>query len=387
MALPDSTAPLPGRTPSIRRRKCVPAMLVLTVALALLLTACGSPEPAPPPPRPAVVGQPQPAAASADIVYSGEIRARHESQLAFRVGGKIERRLLDVGARVMPGDVLAVLDASDLELQLAAASAAAAAARAETDLARAEYERADALLGRNLISRSGHEAAQTAQAAAQARMQQAQAQLRAAQNQTDYTQLRADRAGVLSSIQAEAGQVVAPGQVVAVLAQDGELEVEFALPESQLARYRTGMPATVSLWADDAGRYQGQIREIAPDAQAGSRTYRARVALSDADAAVQLGMTARVAFAGADGQARLAVPLTAIQGRDLAPAVWRVLPDSHQVQLQPVQVAAWRENEAEIAGGLSASDWLVLVGGHQLHDGQVISPVDANNLLLDLSGQ
>ncbi|MCK9489869.1 MAG: efflux RND transporter periplasmic adaptor subunit [Xanthomonadales bacterium] len=354
---------------------------------ALILAACSGTDPAPAPPRPAVVGQAQPAAASADIVYSGEIRARHESQLAFRVGGKIERRLLDVGARTLPGDVLAVLDGTDLELQLAAARAAVASARADADLARAEFERADALLARNLVSRSQHEAGQTAQAAAQARLAQAQAQLRAAGNQVDYTQLRADRAGVLSHIQAETGQVVAAGQIIAVLAQDDELEVEFALPESQLARYRVGMPGRISLWADDSRGYQGQIREIAPDAQAGSRTYRARVTLTDADAAVQLGMTARVAFAADDNGERLAVPLTAIHGRDLTPAVWRIDPDSGQVHLQPVQVAAWREHEAEIAGGLSASDWLVLIGAQQLHEGQVIRPVDAGNRPLDLSGQ
>lgn len=384
MPLPDSlTLSPPQRLPF--RYRTLAALLAL-----LTLGACSTPEPVAPPPRPAVVGQPQPAAASADTVYSGEIRARHESQLAFRVGGKIERRLLDVGARVVPDDVLAVLDATDLELQLAAARAAAASARAEADLARADYERADALLERNLISRSQHEAAHTAQAAAQARLQQAQAQLRAAQNQTAYTQLRADRAGVLSRIQAEAGQVVAPGQVIAELAQDGEMEVEFALPESQLARYRTGMPATVSLWADDRRQYPGRIREIAPDAQAGSRTYRARVALTEADTAVQLGMTARVAFAGQDGDqgpARLAVPLTAIHGEDGQAMVWRVDPASHQVRQQPVQVAAWREDEAELAGGLAATDWLVLVGAHQLHEGQVIRPIDAGNRLLDLSGQ
>lgn len=350
------------------------------------MAACGGTEPDTPLPRPAVVGQPQPARSGAGFVYSGRVRARHESPLAFRVPGKIERRLLDVGARVEPGDVLAQLDAADLDLQLAAARAAAASAQAEAALAHAEYERAAALLERQLISRSAYEAAQTARTAAQARRQQARAQLDAAQNQAGYTQLRADRAGVLSSIQAEAGQVVAAGQVIAVVAGDGELEVEFSVPEAQRAAFRTGMAATVSLWAEQERRYQGRLREISPDAQAGSRTYSARVALANADAAVELGMTAQVAFAAA-GEPRLAVPLTAIQGRELQPAVWRVDPDSLQVRLQPVQVAAWREDEAEISAGLSLSDWLVLVGGHQLHEGQVIRPIDAGNRYLDLGGQ
>lgn len=347
--------------------------------LMLLLAGCGAEAPPPEPVRPAIVARPHAAGAADGAVFSGEVRARHESSLGFRVGGKIERRLVDIGARVAAGDVLAVLDSTDLRLDLAASEAAIASAQADAALARSEFERSSALLERKLISTAQFEAQQTALASAQARLQQARAQQAVSANQVGYARLTADRAGIVTSITAETGQVVAAGQVVATLAQDGEPEIEIALPEAQVARYPVGTSAQVSVWSAPDRTFEGMVREVAPDADSASRTYRARVNLAEADPAVQLGMTARVRFDGNADARLLSVPLTALHVRDEAPAVWIVDAGTGQVSLQPVTVAAYRENAVDIASGLGPDDWLVVVGVHKLHDGQTVRPIDRDN--------
>lgn len=349
------------------------------LGLSLVLAACSSTDPAPEPIRPAIVARPTPAAASDPAAFSGEVRARHESQLGFRVGGKIERRLVDAGAQVAIGDVLAVLDPTDLRLNMAASAAAMASAQADAALAQSEYERAAALLERQLISTSQFQAQQTARSSAQARLAQAQAQDAVSRNQVAYAQLTADRAGIVTTIHAEAGQVVAPGQVVAVLAQDGEPEVEIALPESQVSQYPVGTPARVSIWSAPERGFDGIVREVSPDADSLSRTFRARVALVDPDPAVQLGMTASVRFPVASDAALLAIPLTALHAVEGTPAVWVVDPATAQVSLRAVGITVYREQVVEISSGLDTSDWLVVAGVHKLHDGQVVHAIDRDN--------
>ncbi len=356
----------------------------LIILISLGIVACGEAPTAPEPVRSAIVVQPGSGQAGATAFFSGEIRARHESQLAFQVGGKIARRLVDAGARVEAGTVLATLDPADLRLALATSQAAESAAQADAELAQSEYNRLATLRERQLISQAQFEAQSTALAAAQARLRQARAQGAVSRNQLGYGELRADRSGIVTRIQAETGQVVAPGQVVAVLAQDGDREVEFALPESRIASVTTGTPARIALWSAPDRHYVGSIREIAPDSD-GSRTYRARVALSDADDSVQLGMTARVELAAEGDAGTLTVPLTAIHGDAGSPALWLVDPATDQVRLTPVQVASWREDVAEISAGLAPEAWLVAVGVHKLHEGQRVRPIDAGNRPVVLS--
>jgi len=344
----------------------------------LVLAGCSRPAPPPEPPRPAIVARADAGESGRAVYFSGELRARHESQLAFQVGGKVARRLVDAGARVAAGQVLATLDPDDLPLNLAAAEAAVASARADAELARSERERHAGLLARQLISAAQFEAKETALAAAQARLDQAQAQRAVQRNQLDYTQLRADRAGLVTRIEAEAGQVVAPGQVVAVLAQEDEIEVEIALPEAQVSRLRVGDPAQVSLWSDADQRIAGSIREIAPDADPASRTFRTRVRLEQPPAGLALGLTARVRFDQA-GAGHLRVPLTALHRDNGDAAVWRVDPDTGAVHLRAVEVAAFDEHGVDIAAGIAPDDWLVVAGVHLLHEGQRIRPIDPDN--------
>lgn len=366
--------------PAPRSRLRPDARRIAATALlaSLALSACSRPPPPPEPVRPAIVARADAGGQSRNVFYSGELRARHESRLAFQVGGKVARRLVDAGSRVEPGQVLATLDPDDLRLGLSAAEAAVASARAEAELARSEHDRHAGLLARQLISAALFEAKESALAAAQARLEQAQAQRAVQRNQLAYAQLRADRAGVVTRVDAEVGQVVAPGQVVAVLAQEDELEVEIALPEAQVARLQVGDPAEVSLWSDADQRIAGAIREIAPDADPASRTFRARVRLDDPPAGLALGLTARVRFQQA-GRGHLRVPLAALHRDNGDAAVWRLDPEAGTVHLRAVEVAGYDEDGVDIAAGLAATDWLVVAGVHLLHEGQRIRPIDRDN--------
>lgn len=355
------------------------ALILLAAAMAVTLAGCRSAESAPELIRPAILAQPASTVLGGVAYFSGDVRARHESQLGFRVAGKIQQRRVNVGDRVEAGQVLAVLDPADLRLDLNAAEAVMSSAQADLDLARSEHDRYATLLQRQLISASQFETHKAALAAAHARLEQAQAQLAVRRNQLAYTELRADRVGVITSVQMEAGQVVAAGQTAAVLAEDGELEVEIALPESQVRDYRPGTEAIISLWSDDGRQLAGRIREIAPDADQASRTYRTRVAFVASDDGVQLGRTARVRFDTGSESSHLRIPLAALHGRDREPAVWIVDPQAHTVALKPVRIAAYSEDAIEIADGLEHDDWLVVAGVHTLHPGQRIRPIDRDN--------
>ena len=199
-------------------------------------------------PRPALVVQPLTAGASQDV-FPGEVRARYEPELGFRIAGKISQRKVDVGDRVSKGDVLATLDTDDVNLQLDAARARFASAQADHKLARTELDRHQALLERQVISRSQYDAVESRFDAAQAQLRQARANLNVARNQTDYATLQAPQDGVIAQRRAEAGQVVAAGQPVFVLAVDGDREVRIDLPEQDVGRFVIGMPVAIELWS------------------------------------------------------------------------------------------------------------------------------------------
>jgi len=303
-------------------------------------------------------------------VYSGEIRARHETQLGFRTGGKIIERLVDAGARVQAGQVLMRLDPADSGLQ-------ANSAQAQYQLAEAEAKRYRELRDKNFVSQSALDAKETA-------LKAASAQAGLAGNQADYTTLRADHSGVIAAISAEVGQVVSAGQTVMRLAQDGEREVAIAIPETQYATLKVGAPADVTLWSEGNEAAQpgarprklvGRLRELSPAADPASRTYAARVALSGADAQAALGMTAEVRFKSHDKRDQLVVPLSAIFQQGDQAAVWIVAAD-HSVSLRKVEVAAYRDEGVVIASGIAAGERIVSAGVHKLNAGEKIRIIE-----------
>ncbi|HJW45665.1 MAG TPA: efflux RND transporter periplasmic adaptor subunit, partial [Lysobacter sp.] len=272
-----------------------PRLFGLTLALTGLVALAGCTSDAKPAetPRPVLVTQPGGGAEAALTAYAGEIRAREESPLSFRVGGNLVRREVDVGAHVRKGDLLAVLDAGDLSAQARAAQAQLTAAEAELALARADQARFATLGQQQLVSRSTLEAQNAKATAAQGQANAARANLDVARNQAGYTQLRAPHDGMIASRAAEAGQVVGAGQTIFTIAADGGREVSIALPESRIRDFSVGQQVLVELWSAPEQRLPGTIREIAPAADPQARTYAARVNLAgDAAKAVDLGQSA-----------------------------------------------------------------------------------------------
>ncbi|WP_024891437.1 efflux RND transporter periplasmic adaptor subunit [Luteimonas huabeiensis] len=349
------------------------------LAAALFTSACGRDEAAPEAARPVLVDAAPAGAAAAALALPGEIRAREESPLSFRVGGQLIRRHVDAGAEVRRGQVLAELDSGDLRLQVQSAQAQYSAAEAELVRARAEQARYAELARERLVSASALEAQTTALRAAEGQARAARAQLDVARNQSDYAELRAPEDGVIASREAEAGQVVGAGQTVYVLAADGAREVAIALPETRIHAFSLGQPAEVELWSAPGRRLPGRIREIAPAADPQARTYAARVALDDAALdEVALGQSARVYLRQAADAPR-SVPLSAVQrGEDGAPVVWIVAADG-TAQPRPVELGAYGEERVPVRSGLPEDALVIAAGAHLLRPGQRVTPVDRNN--------
>ena len=354
----------------------MPTRLFLLAALTVL-SGCGA-GPAPEAPaRPALVVQPL-AAGDTVTAFAGEVRARHEPELAFRIGGKVAERSVDVGDRVKQGDVLARLDAADVGLALEGARAQLASAEADLALADAELERHRSLYERQLVSKSLYDTRVSQQHAAQARVRQARAQAAASVNQAAYAQLRAPADGVVSQRLVEAGQVVQAGQPVFVLAQDGEREVAIALPERVAAGFRPGRALAVELWSDPGVRLPATVREIAPTADPQARTFAARVAFDAGASRGELGQSARV-YALDDARATLSVPLSAVHEHDGAPALWVVDPATSTVHLRPVLLGAYGEASVPVLSGLEPGEWIVAAGVHLQLEGTKVRPIDRDN--------
>lgn len=351
--------------------------LPASLCLAMLLAACTrTPAPDAEAPRPALTHLVRFAPAGRTASFPGEVRARHETELAFRVGGKLVARLVDTGAAVSPGQVLARLDPADVELNAAAAAAQLAAAQSELRLAEAELGRARALADQGFLSRTLVETRQSVFEAARERVRQAQAQGAVARNQAAYAGLAADAAGVVTAVLAEPGQVVAAGQPVLRLARAGEREVVIGVPEARLAELRAAQRLSVSLWADPQRRYKARLRELAPAADPVSRSFAARVSVLDADERLRLGMTATVLAETAEALPQALVPATALSSREGAPVLWVVGADG-AAQPRRVEVGAYLAEGVLIRSGVAEGERIVVAGVHQLAPGQKLRPLEA----------
>lgn len=350
------------------------------VLLAALQAGCGSDDVAVEAPQPVLVMHPGDGMQSAVNAFAGEIRARQESALSFRVGGSLLRRDVDVGDRVKRGQVLAQLDPGDLQLQAQATQAQLSAAQGELARAAADRARYAKLAQQQLVSGSTLDAQNAAYAAAAGQVRAIRAQLDVARNEAGYAQLRAPRDGVIATREAEAGQVVAPGQAIFTLAGDAGREVAIALPESSIHDFSVGQPVLVELWNAPGARLPGTIREIAPAADPQVRTYAARVTLAgEAAETADLGQSVRVYVQGRDRQSAT-IPLSAVQrAADGGSAVWVVDPATRKLHLSPVRLGRLGSDAVPVLAGVSSRDWIVAAGGHLLHAGQLVAPVDRDN--------
>src|SRR6266567_2077409 len=275
--------------------------------------------------------------ASRDFV--GVVRARYETDLGFRVAGKVVARLVNVGDRVHAGDVIARLDPQDLKLQTESAEAEISAANSNLIQTGADLERYTALRTRGFASVADFDRKKLAKDEAEGRLERAKRALDLARNQLAYGDLKADADGVITATLAEAGQVVAIGQAVARLAHRGEKEAVVALPETWLGEARKSN-ATVRLWSDPKRRFAAQLRELSPQADAATRTYAARFSISDPDDVVALGMTAIVTLSHMSEDDVAKLPLSAIINRGNGPSVYVVARDG-ELSLQPVTLASF----------------------------------------------
>ena len=306
--------------------------------------------------------------------FVGVVRARYETDLGFRVAGKIVTRLVNVGDRVHAGDVVARLDPQDLKLQVQSADAELSAATTNLAQAAADLDRYTTLRTSGWASVADFDRKKSAKGEAEGRLERARRALDLARNQLDYTDLKADADGVITATLVEAGQVVAIGQAVARLAHRGEKEAVVALPETWLGIARKSN-ATVRLWSDRERSFPATLRELSPQADAASRTYAARFTIKDADDTVAFGMTATVTLARA-GEAQVArLPLSAILNRGAGPTVYLV-DESGALMQRPVAVASFTEDTALVTSGLNVGDKVVTLGVQKLEAGLKVRTIE-----------
>lgn len=311
---------------------------------------------------------------SQSLVLAGTVVPRIESNLGFRVAGKIVARSVDVGTVLKPGDLIAQLDPADYRLAVDNARAALTSAEADCTRAKADHERYQGLRGTNVFTAQTLEQRQSLAATTQARVEQAKSQLASAENNLAYTELRADSAGVVTAVQAEVGQVMAQGQGVVRVARTDELEILVGVPEHRLKTVRAAGAASFELWSDPGHRYAVRLRELSPSADPMTRTYPARYSVVEQPPFIGLGMTATLTFERPDAQSVAEVPLSAIFQRGTQPAVWIVDKDG-TVTLRPVTIARWRDETAAIASGVRDGEVIATAGVHKLEAGQKVKPL------------
>jgi multidrug efflux system membrane fusion protein len=338
-----------------------------------VLAACQKPPVAQDPIRAVKVMTMGATAGTAELEFSGEVRARVESSLGFRVGGKLLSRSAEIGQRVQAGQLLAQLDPQDYRLAADATAAQLVAAQTNRDLAVADLKRYQDLRAQGFISAAELQRREASLAAAQAQWQQAQAQNSVQGNQSGYTRLVADGAGVITSVDANAGQVVAAGQPVVRLALDGARDVVFAVPEDKLALFKTGQTVAVRLWGRDK-TLQAQIRDVAASADTVTRTFLVKAALPQSADAV-LGATVTIVKPATPNSAAatLKLPSSALRLDGNATSVWVLDPASMTVKSQAIEVKTADGNDAVVTSGLKAGDQVVMSGVHVLTAGQKVS--------------
>lgn len=342
-----------------------------------LLAACSKPEPAANPIRAVRTQTVAVQTAGGVSEYAAEVRARTESRLSFRVGGKMLRRMVDLGDAVKAGQVLAQLDAQDLKLGQDAALATVAVARVNLDQAAADFKRYKDLRDQGFISSADLERRETTVKSAQAQVDQARAQANVQGNQARYASLLADADGVITGVDVEPGMVVSAGAPVLRLAHDGPRDVVFAVPEDKvgLIKALAAQPGRfkVRLWGGTAEPLTATIREIAAAADPVTRTFLVKADVgTGAASGVRLGQTATVlvALPQATGVTRL--PLSALREEQGRTTVWLVDRATMTVKVQPVQLAGADGNDAVITAGLAPGMVVVTAGVHVLTPNQKV---------------
>jgi membrane fusion protein, multidrug efflux system len=351
-------------------------MYSIALGVLLMVSACSKPATPPEPVRAVKVVKVAATGMEASTEYSGEVRARVESRLGFRVAGKLIKRQAEVGQRVKVGQVLAQIDPQDYKLAADAARAGVTAAATNRDLADADFKRFQALKDQNFISGAELERRQATLKAAQAQLEQAQVQLKSQGNQAGYATLVADVAGIITAVEAEQGQVVSAGTPVVRIAQDGPRDVVFNVPEDRVRQWTVGTEVSIKRWADTSqttGQTTGRIREIGASADPITRTFPIKVSV-DAAQAPAIGSTVVVQPpSGMAGVQAIKLPTSALYQQGQASYVWVLDSASMTVKSTPVQIATADGNQAVIAAGLTPGMLVVSAGVHVLSPDQKVT--------------
>ena len=311
------------------------------------------------------------AAGSNSRTFTGIVEARVQSDLGFRVGGKILERSVNMGQRVQKGQILMRLDPEDLRLSAAAQQANVEAARAKYIQTSADEKRSAMLVNSGVISRREYDQDRAALDSAKAQLEVAEAQARVSNNSSEYAVLLADADGVIVQTLSEPGQVVAAGQTVIQLAHDGPREALINLPEG--VRPDLGTIASARLYGQDQ-MYQAALRQLSDAADPASRTFEARYVLEGEAASAPLGSTVTITLVTkqSSGNQSFLVPVGAIYDRGSGPGVW-IVDDKSEVNFRFVKIASIGQEEVVVSRGIDAGENVVALGAHLLHEGQVVN--------------
>src|SRR5213082_750751 len=311
------------------------------------------------------------AAGSNGRTFTGIVEARVQSDLGFRVAGKILERSVDVGQRVQKGQPLMRLDPEDLSLSAAAQQANVEAARAKYTQAKANETRSSTLINSGVISGREYDQDRAALDRAKAQLEAAEAQARVSINSREYAVLLADADGVIVRTLSEPGQVVAAGQTVIQLAHDGPREALINLPEG--VRPDLGTASSARLYGQNQ-TYQAKLRELSDAADPASRTFAARYVLEGEAASAPLGSTVTIGLLAkqTSGSQSVQLPVGAIHDRGNGPGVW-IVDGKSEVKFRSVTIASIGKEEVVVSGGVQAGEKVVALGAHLLHEGQVVN--------------
>jgi RND family efflux transporter MFP subunit len=325
--------------------------------------------------RPVLVATAHYEAQSPERSFVGTIRPRIETDMGFRVPGKVAKRLVEVGQTVDVDQPLATLDEVDLKLQAEQAEAEQRAATGVLAQAAAAEQRAKDLRAKGWATDAQLDSARAAADEARARLNRAERSVELTNNSLSYATLVADTRGVVTATMIEPGQVVAAGQAAIRVARLGEKEAVVAVPETLLNRAKSGV-ATVTLWSESNKKYAAKLREVAPSADPATRTYLAKFSLPDAGDDVSLGMTATLTLSDQRTERVARLPLSALYSQGSDPSLY-VVDDKGQISLKPVAVKSYDSNCVVISSGVDEGAKIVVLGVQKLDPSQKVRVVSS----------
>lgn len=350
--------------------------ILATALIAAALTGCQEKAPPPAQARPVRTVTVEHAAEGETASLTGQVQAKDHVSLAFRLDGRMTERPVHVGDVLTAGQVVARLDPQIQQSTLRSAQGNLADAEARLTEARLTFERHEKLLKTGATSRDRYDAAEQGMRSARAQVDSAQAQVRIAEEQLGYTTLSADAPGQVTAVGAEPGEVVRAGQMIVELARQGGRDAVFDAPEGLIRTGPRDPVVEISLNDDPKVTATGRVREVAPRADAATRTFQVKVGLIDPPEAMRLGstVTGRIRLAAPAG---VEIPASALTESDGRPAAWVVDPHEHSVSLRPVKVLRYDAASVVVAEGLERGDVVVTAGVHVLHPGQKVRRLES----------